>query len=690
MTKRRLNVRHRLLYASSWVIVLILAVLQFGQSLRADLIGPNAEDRAITREVVRLLDIHLSKHPLDDEISRRCLELFLERFDSRKVYFLQSDVDRFKTFEADIDDMVKERDVSFAYEVANTFLQRLDERMVTIRDLLQQKFDFTVDEELLIDPDLDTYPQNAEEAREKWRKRIKLSLLIEKADGIEDAEAREKLTRRYESFAKRMHQLDNQELREIFLSSLARAYDPHTTYMSADTVDSFDINMSLGLEGIGAQLSSEDGYTVVTKVIRGGAADKHAKLQVGDKIVGVGQGEDGEIEDVVDMKLTQVVKLIRGKPNTVVRLEVIPEGGKERKTYAITRAKIELKEQEAHGKVFEFGSSPEGVPYRIGVIDLPSFYMDFEGARRNRPDYKSTTRDVERILGEFKQQEVDAVVVDLRGNGGGSLPESIRFTGLFIDEGPVLQVKDVQGQIVELPDTDRGMAWDGPLVVLINKFSASASEIFAGAIKDYGRGIVVGDQATHGKGTVQQMVSVGESIFGNLFGAKKFGAVKLTINQFYRPDGESTQKHGVRSDIEWPSITTHFPVGEGDFDYAFEWNKIDPASHARMNLIDAAMLDRLKDSSAQRISDSEDFQKVLERIERYKEQKEQKTFTLNEEKFLAERAEVNAEEEEEDYIEKLELEDGDEIVRDFYLDEALAIAADYARLTQEKQVAQLN
>ena len=309
-----------------------------------------------------------------------------------------------------------------------------------------------------------------------------------------------------------MSQTDDQELLEMYLTSLTTAFDPHTTYMSPDSVKNFEIMMQLKLEGIGASLQGVDGYTVVKKLIPGGAAEKEGHLKLEDKIIAVGEGESGELVDVVDMKLNDVVKLVRGKRGTIVRLQVTSLKDPKPHVVKITREEIQLKDSEARGKVFEAGRRSDGKPYRVGVINLPSFYMDMEGARHGDPNYKSTTRDVRRILEEFKHEGVDAVVMDLRTNGGGSLSEAISLTGLFLKDGPVVQVKDADGRVQAYDDHHAGIEWSGPLVVVISKFSASASEIFAGAIQDYDRGLIVGDKSTHGKGTVQSLLEPGRAV----------------------------------------------------------------------------------------------------------------------------------------------------------------------------------
>ena len=549
-----------------------------------------------------------------------------------------------------------------------------------VSQLLPIEPDFTLQEDMVDDRDATVWPTTPDEAREKWRKRIKYELLLLKSspkEKVEGQAARDKLARRYQSLLKRLRQTDSEEMLEMYLTSMTSAYDPHTNYMSPSTVENFDIIMRLDLDGIGASLQSIDGYTVVNKLVPGGAAEKNGQLKVEDKIVSVGQGTDGELVDVVDMKLSDVVKMIRGKRGTVVRLELQSGKTAERKTIAITREKIELKDSEARGQIFEQGKRPDGSPYKVGVIDLPSFYMDMNGAKQGLPNFRSTTRDVHRLLDDFNAKGVDAVVLDLRRNGGGSLTEAIHLTGLFIGQGPVVQVKGADGRVTSYDDQDPEIAWSGPLVVVTSKFSASASEILAGAIQDYHRGLIVGDHTTHGKGTVQSLLDLGQEFFRIPINATKMGALKITVQQFYRPNGESTQKRGVLADVELPSIYTHMDVGEADLDYSLPFDRVDPAGYRQYNYVDKPICDQLSSTSQQRCAASADFKKVQRSITRYVEHKRSKKVTLNEKAFMEERDELNAEKEEEKMINpdnKLGIE------RDYYLNEVLAVSGDYLDL----------
>ncbi len=642
---------------------------------------PGSNDRHIAVAIRRQLEReHFLRKPIDDEIATRWFSSFLESLDPMKVYFLQSDVDSFVPKRQALDDLVKRGDVSFAYEVLDRFLQRVDARLPLIERLIQEPQDFTKPESIIIDREATTWAKNEAEAEDLWRRRIKYDLLVQKMEKTPPDEAKEKLLRRYRSLAKRWHQMTADELLETYLSSLTSSFDPHTSYMSPGTLENFEIGMRLQLDGIGAQLKGEDGYTTIVELTPGGAADRDGRLKSKDRVVGVGQGASGEIVDVVDMNLNEVVKLIRGKRGTVVRLKVIPVGETAPKVYDITRAKIELKDAEARGEVIEHGTKADGSPYRIGVINLPSFYMDMAGAQQGQAEFKSSTRDCKRLLDEFRQKGVDCVALDLRSNGGGSLPEAIKLTGLFIDKGPVVQIKDADKQVRPYDDVDPGVAWDGPLVVLTSKFSASASEILAGAIQDYRRGLIVGDKSTHGKGTVQTLLDVGRQLFPRFDNAPSLGAIKVTIQQFYRPSGDSTQLEGVLSDVELPSITSHLPIGESDLDHAITFDKVPRADFQPTGRVSDAIVARLREESARRVVGNEEFVKLSNDIARYEKRKDEKTISLVESEFEKQWNEGKAaEDEEEKKLEEMEMQKRPVVRRDFYFDEAMNVTIDYLR-----------
>jgi len=662
------------------VMVLVVAASAAAQEaprpVAAQKPGPN--DRQITLAVRNLLERqHFTRRGIDDEIARRWFTTFLEALDPMKIYFLQSDIDALSQKRDNLDDLVKKGDVSFAYEVFKRFLERVDARLPMIERLIDEPHDFTVAETMTIDRDATSWAKNETEAEGQWRKRIKYDLLVQKMEKTPPDEAKEKLHRRYRSFSKRMHQMTSDELLETYLTALTSSLDPHTTYMSPSTLENFEITMRLQLDGIGAQLRNEDGFTTVAELVSGGAADRDGRLQKKDRVVGVGQGPDGEIVDVVDLNINEVVKLIRGKRGTIVRLKVIPVGQTAPKIYDITRSKIELTDSEARGELIEAGRKPDGMPFRIGFINLPSFYMDMASARQGQPEYKSSTRDCKRLIEDFRRQGVDCIVLDLRNNGGGSLPEAISLTGLFINTGTVVQIKDANKVVQQYDDPDPGIVWDGPLVVLASKFSASASEIVAGAIQDYHRGLVIGDESTHGKGTVQGLLDIGRELFQRMPNAPSLGAIKITQQQFYRPGGVSTQLEGVKSDIELPSISNHLPVGESDLDYAITVDKVKPAEFADSGRVTEDIVRTLRERSSARVAASADFRKVADDIARYSKRKSEKTISLVETEFERQWNEGKAAEVEEKAAEEAAGAGRPVVKKDFYFDEAMAVTVDY-------------
>ncbi|MCH2178018.1 MAG: carboxy terminal-processing peptidase [Mariniblastus sp.] len=693
MRKARFKLAQRFVLFSCLSCTFVISGL-LAQSLFADdteTFGkPSRSEKQVSRLVAQLMQRdHLSRKPLDNSISQRAFDMFVKMLDPMKVYFLQSDVDEFsKKWRDSVDDKMKDGDYEIAFAIFNRFLQRVDERTKLAESLVDTAFDYTMDEEITTDRDAISFAKNDAEVRDRWRKRIKYNLMVLKNDKDSKVDPKEKLKKRYDAYDKRMHQTDNGDVVEMYVTAITSSFDPHTAYMSKDSFENFLISMSLQLEGIGATLqSTDDGYTVIKRVVVGGAADKQGEIVVEDKIVGVGQGESGDFVDVTGMKLDDVVQKIRGKAGTTVRLQVLSEDGSDIKTVKIVREKIKLEDSAARGVVFEEGAKSDGSPYKIGVIDLPSFYADMESSKRGSTDARSTTRDVERILEGFSDKGVDSVVIDLRRNGGGSLREAIDCTGLFINTGTVVQVKDAYGQIQKHNDERSGMSWDGPVVVLTSKFSASASEILAGAIQDYGRGIVIGDTTTHGKGTVQSLIDLNQLVFGVAKSPNMYGALKITMQQFYRPNGDSTQKRGVLSDIVLPSITDKMDVSEKDLDYPVEWDSVPSAQPKNFGLVKPENLKSLQDGSMARIATSEKFVKKKDEISAYVEQKNRKTASLNEEKYLLRRKKLNAEKADKKEIEDQVNHSNLEIKRDYYMDEVLRITVDYLKLLGDNKVA---
>lgn len=637
----------------------------------------------VDQETARLVSqmiprFHLSQSPIDDRISGMLVDGYEKELDPQKLYFLQSDIDAFNQDRAALDDALKEGNVDFAYHVFDVFKQRVTTQCELAHKLIDAEHDFTVSEDMVADPDDRPWAKTQDELNERWRKWIKRELLEFRLDDKPIEEARTELHKRYRNIKlMRIDQQKNIDTLEIYLTELAQCFDPHSSYMSPNTWEDFEISFRLSLDGIGASLRSDDGYTIVHEIVPGGAADKDGRLKPDDKILGVGQ-ETGEIVDIYEMKLTDVVRMIRGEKGTIVKLKVKPAAGGETQVYELTRQKIELNDQAVQGIVIDT-QDRIGRPGRIGVIHVPSFYRDFEGAQGGGA-FKSAAADVARVLEDFSKSGVDCVVIDLRSNGGGALSEAIEMSGHFIDQGPVVQVKDEQGDIKALDDEVPGVLYSGPLVVVCNRLAASASEIFAGVIKDYRRGIIVGDTTTHGKGTVQNLMDVAPAQVFRIFQPTERGKLKLTIQQFYRVNGDSTQNLGVRSDVVLPSLLDHADLGESFLDNALPFGQIKPARYSAGRFVNPELVAALQKNSEERVSHQEDFQELQDVIARYLERKNRKTVTLNETEARAER---QAETEDAESEALMGEEDQDSATKkevfpvNFYNDELLNVAVDY-------------
>jgi carboxyl-terminal processing protease len=567
--------------------------------------------------------------------------------------------------------------------VFQVYHQRLTSQLELAHKLIDTPQDFTVEEEMVTDGDAQDWAASQEELNDRWRKRVKYDLLQKKLDDEPDDKAREMLHKRYRNIKRAIDQTSPAEKLEIYLTAMTTAFDPHSTYMSPQSWEDFEIQLRLSLDGIGAALKADDGYTIVASIVPGGAAARDGRLKVGDKVLGVGQ-EGGQIEDIYDMKLTEVVRKIRGERGTKVQLQVKPEKGAETLVYEITRDKVELKDSEVKGDIIET-SSRVGRSGKIGIVSIPSFYRDFEQAQDGSENFKSAAADVRRVLTEqFKDQQLDALVVDLRGNGGGALSEAIEISGLFIDQGPVVQVKKTGSAPESLDDTDPGVLYRGPLIVLCNRLSASASEIFAGAIKDYHRGIVIGDRTTHGKGTVQNLMDVAPREPFRIFNRLDRGKLKLTIQQFYRVNGDSTQNRGVTSDVVLPSLLDQIDEGEAGLDNALPFDKIAPAKYSQNRLVTGDVVAQLQKKSEERVATTDGFKKEEADIHTFLERKNRKTISLNEETLRKEREATKQAEKEKD---EAQGEEGDELKpKDpnapifgpgYYNDEVLNIVLDY-------------
>jgi carboxyl-terminal processing protease len=648
---------------------------------------PQPEDQETAKIVVDLLERgHMARPVIDDDISVKWCDNFLKDLDPSKYYFLKADVDEFKKESRDLDDQIRNGDLSFAKKVFARFLTRADERFKLQMELLEKKPDFAIDEEWPDDFDKLDHPANVAEANERLRKKVKLDLLVAKVvEELDEAEAVRKLKIRYKDRNRQVHQVDNSELLQLYLTSLTRTFDPHTAYLGPkDWEDMLHQQLHLSLEGIGASLRSEGGYAIVTEIVPGMAADKDDRLRPEDKIIGI-QNEDGSEIDLVEKKLNDVVRYIRGPRGTKVRLIVQPDGTTERHIYELTRQKIELKEQHAKSKIIE-SKGPDGKPLKLGVISLPAFYGDTVALLRGDPNAVSATADCRRILTDFRAMGVDGVIIDLRDNGGGLLEEAKTLSGLFIDTGPVVQVKEAQG-VKHLDDDDQGTAWDGPVVVLINKASASASEIFAGVIKDYGRGLIVGDSSTFGKGTVQSIVMINDHARRSRRSPQlNRGALKLTIQQFYRANGESTQINGVAPHIHIPTMNDYRDLlDEGKMANAVKFDKVPGLPHDHYNRVPGDLVARLDERSADRRKTEPKFQKLNQEIQKYVERKARHTISLNEAKFRAEFVSDDPEgkaleEKAKKERKKKKYSEREVWASDFYNDEMIRIATDYLTL----------
>lgn len=533
-------------------------------------IAKQPEHSALYREIFdRLGTRHYRGQSIDDALSQRYLAQYLDNLDPIKSYLLQADIDEFMQWDTRLDDLAKRGDVSPGYIMFNRLRERAISQLNANIALLQDAdhtFDLTTDETIVLDGDKRDWFASAQEAEIFWHKRIKDALIRLLLNDKEIEKARELLIKRYQNQIKQYTQRDSQDVFQLYVNALASLYDPHTSYFSPRTTENFQINMSLSLEGIGAELRTEDEYTKVVRIIPGGPADLQGILKAEDKIMGVGQDQE-EIVDVVGWRIDEVVALIRGAKDSVVRLQIIPAKGEAADTtaiVAITRDKVKLEEKSAQSKILDI--EQDGKNYKLGVIEIPAFYMDFEAYRARDPDFKSTTRDVFTLLQKLKKEKVDGIVLDLRNNGGGSLHEATSLTDLFIDSGPVVQIKDSSRRVYRNQRATMPAVYSGPLLIMINRLSASASEIFAGALQDYGRALIVGSQS-FGKGTVQDVTGLSS------------GQLKLTISKFYRVSGDSTQHRGVLPDIEFPSAYDAEEVGESHQDNALPWDRIHAVPH---------------------------------------------------------------------------------------------------------------
>lgn len=585
---------------------------------RVDL-QPTRVQAKTARSVVDLLgEMHYEKRVLDDALSSRIFERYLKDLDGQRAYFLASDIASFEPFRLQFDDNLKRGELRPAFTIFNRYQQRAVERLSFVIAELDKgvdKIDFSLDESLETDREKAPWLKTRAELDDLWRRRMKAAALSLKLAGKSDAEIRKTLTKRYKSQLNNIYRSKSDEAFQVFMNSFSETYDPHTEYFSPRTQENFNINMSLSLEGIGAVLQNEDEYTKVVRLVPAGPADRSKQLKTGDRIVGVAQG-NGEFTDVVGWRIDEVVDLIRGPKGTTVRLQIIPAGAVDEtqtRIISIVRNTVKLEDQAAQKKVITVKRGEETL--RIGVIKLPTFYADFQGMQAGDPNYRSTTRDVKRLINELKAEKIHGLILDLRGNGGGSLTEANSLVGLFIGTGPTVQVKNARGRIEMMGDPDPSVTYAGPLVVMVNRLSASAAEIFAGAIQDYGRGLVVGS-TTFGKGTVQSLRDL------------EHGQLKLTEAKFYRISGGSTQHRGVLADISFPNVFDESEVGESALENALPWDTVPSARYLPYQDFSKRLPALRKASEARQAADP-DFIYLRETIALMRELKQAKSVSLN-------------------------------------------------------------
>ncbi|MFK8053286.1 MAG: carboxy terminal-processing peptidase [Woeseiaceae bacterium] len=588
---------------------------------------PSARHHRISSLVTRFIEkSHYTRTPVNDALSSQVLDTYIDALDGNKLYFLESDIKRFNRYRDRIDNMVVGASLEPVFDIFRTYQERAGERWKFAKTNLEQEPDFTADESFQFDREEADWASDKDELNQIWRKRVKndaLNLLL--TDTTWD-DTQTKLNKRYDRFVKQIDQVNSDDVFEIFMNAFARTLDPHSSYLSPRNSEEYRIQMSLSYFGIGATLQTEDDYVKVMNVITGGPAATDGTLQPADRIIGVGEGASGEIVDVIGWRLDDVVQLIRGPKDTMVRLQVLPGGalpGDAVNILEITRGQVKLEEQAAKSSIIDV--ERDGRALRVGVIEVPSFYRDYQAQQAGDKDFKSTTRDVERILGELEAEGVDGVIMDLRGNGGGHLTEATMLSGLFIDQGPVVQLRYARSQVDVLRDPIPSLAYEGPLAVLVDRFSASASEIFAGAIQDYERGVVIGQQ-TFGKGSVQNLYNLDQFVPPSE--GDGLGQLTLTIGKYYRVTGDSTQNRGVLPDIELPSFIDTAEFGESTRPRALPWDQIRQTRFSAGSPLDQE-IEHLAENLQTRMEQDPDHQFLLNDLKAIKENRARDTVSLN-------------------------------------------------------------
>ncbi len=620
--------------ALKFLAVLIISASVWATSLWATaqpteqiLFKPTFEQKLRSNLATKFLaNWHYKDTRLDNELSVKIFNRYLKLLDPNFSFFLAADIETFSPYRLKMDDALQHNDPAPAYDMFNVYVRRVHDRVKFAREQLKEPMDFSIDENYVWDRSDTEWAKSDKELNEFWRERVKNDFLRLRLAGKEDEDIIKTLDDRYQNLDRRISELNSDDIFQFFINSYAQSIEPHTAYMSPRSSENFEISMRLSLEGIGALLGRENEYTSIARVVPGGPADKDGRLKAGDRVTAVGQGREGKLVDVIGWRVDDVVELIRGPKLTVVRLEVLHEDtglDGPATIIDIVRDEVKLEEQAAQSRIIEVPGEGDEI-VKIGVIDLPVFYLDFNGRARNLPDYRSSTRDVNKLINDMKAEGIQGLVVDLRNNGGGSLLEATTLTGLFIDEGPVVQVRVSSGRISTEEDTDPGMAWEGPMAVLVNRYSASASEIFAAAIQDYGRGLIIGE-TTFGKGTVQNLVDLDDYAPSGESG--KMGQLKITMAQFFRVSGGSTQNRGVEPDIHFPSPGDPEDYGERSLDNALPWTSIDSADFKREG--DLRQLMAVADFRYEnRIADNQEFGWLLSDVEEFNRNKDKKEISL--------------------------------------------------------------
>ena len=646
--------------------------IQQGDTLKT--LKPLEEHPSEAYVITNLLKrIHYRKLNLSDSISSVIFDNYFESLDPNKAYFNAADVAKFEKYRYELDNQIPEGDLQFAYDVFDVYRRRALDQIDFVFSILQTEFDFTKEESYAFDRENAAWPTSAPEKNEVWRKIIKSSALSYKLAGREWEDISESLTKRYQRIQKAIYQYNSEDVFQSYMNAYTNAYDPHTDYFSPPDAENFQIDMSLSLEGIGARLMQNLDYTQVADIIPGGPAYKSKKLQKDDKIIGVAQGDDGEFLDVIGWRLDDVVAKIRGKKGSVVRLQILKasEGSNALPdTLRLVRDKINLEQSAAKAEMIPI--SEGNATYNLGVITVPSFYLNFEELRSGKEDYRSTTRDVKKLITELEEQGMDGLMIDLRFNGGGSLQEAIELSGLFIPDGPVVQVRNYDQSVDRMDDEDGGKVfYDGPLAVLVNRGSASASEIFSGAIQDYKRGVIIGEN-TFGKGTVQNVIDLSRYIRNP---EMNLGQIKMTLAKFYRVTGSSNQKVGISPDVQFPSIYSSDEYGEASRENALPWDEIRSARFSPTYTISEDLLDHLNALYREDLNSDPELQKLVRDIEKAKKNRDRTSISLN----LETRQEERSEDELETAVNDSEVSDVDEIEdklkKDPYLKEGLRLLA---------------